>query len=137
MRILHAVLAAFAIAFVLLVVTANRECAPEYFQRGDVLALIGLAVVYAILLVWASGADTDPRRTVGSLSSVGLAALFILTASIPVLIAPVAVAGALRMPRSTAARWRALAAVPVVVVVTIWFPYLGQSGLTPDQFRCP
>lgn len=137
MRILHGVLAALAIAFVVLVVGANRECAPKYFQRGDVIALLFLAIAFALLLLWASADDDDRRRGVGAVSSAGLAALFLSTASIPVLVSPLAIAGAFRVPRSRVARWRVLALMPLAIVATIGLLYLGQSGITPDQFRCP
>ncbi len=137
MRTLHAVLAALAIAFMLIVMTANRECAPKYYQRGDVLALLGLSLLFAALLLWAASEDSDLRRSVGALSSAGLAALFFSTASIPLLVSPLAVAGALRLPRPSVARWRVVALIPVVIAVTIGLPYLGQSGMSPDQFRCP
>src|SRR5207244_2754457 len=85
----HAVLAALAGTFVALVVAANVGCAPKYFERADVLLMLALAVVIAVALAWAARADNDARRVLGSLSSAGVAGLFVGTASIPLLFAPV------------------------------------------------
>lgn len=137
MRNLHAVLAALATFFVLLVIGANRDCAPKYFQRGDVLLGLGLAAAYAAILLWSSLADDDRRRGIGALGSAGLATLFISTASIPVLAAPLAIVGVLRLPRSGATRWRVAGLVPVVVLATVGLLYLGVTSLTPEQTRCP
>lgn len=137
MRTLHAILAGLALSFFLIVVIANRECAPKYYQRGDVIAMLGLSIALAAGLLWGSSRDSDTRRSVGALSSAGLAALFFSTASFPLLVSPLAVVGALRLPRSASSRWRLLALVPVVVVVTIGLPFLGQGTMTPDQFHCP
>lgn len=137
MRTLHAILAALAIAFFLIVVIANRECAPKYYQPGDVIAMLALSIVFVGMLLWASLSDSDARRGVGALSSAGLGALFIVTASFPMLVSPLAIVGALRLPRSKPSRWRLLALLPLVILVTIGLPYLGQSTMTADQFHCP
>ena len=137
MRAIHLALALLATGFVLLIVLANRSCAPKYFQRGDVIVLLGLGVAYAVVLGWAYLGDTDRRRAVGATGSAGLAALFLSTASIPVLAVPIAIIGTLRLPRSVGMRRRILLAIPLIVLATFGVLVLGQSGLTPDQFRCP
>lgn len=121
----------------MLIVIANLSCAPKYFQRGDVIALLGLGIAYALILGWAYVGDTDVRRAVGSTTSAGAAALFLSTASLPVLAVPLAVIGAFRLPRSVGMRRWMLLAVPLIVLTTFGVLVLGQSGLTPDQFRCP
>ena len=136
LRAVHAILALLAAAFVALVVVANLGCAPKYFQRGDVIGLLALAVEYAVLLGWASLGDSDVHRAVGAASSAGLVAVFVSTASIPVVAAPLAIAGALRLPRARRPRMLLFVAYPVLIIATIAVPYLGQLGLTPDQFRC-
>lgn len=137
MRTLHCVLAILALAFVALIVGANLGCSPKYFQRGDVAALLGLAMIYAVLLAWAALSDTDRRRAVGAISSAGLAALFLSTVSIPVLAAPAAIVGAFRLPRSTPLRRRVLIALPGVILLTFAVVFLGSIGMTAEQFRCP
>jgi len=136
LRAVHAILAGLALAFVLLVVVANQGCAPKYLQRGDVIGLLSLAVEYGVLLGWASLGDSDVHRAVGAASSAGLAALFISTLSIPLLAAPLAIAGALRLPRARRPRALLFVAYPVLIFATIAVPYIGQLGVTPDQFRC-
>ena len=136
MRAIHIVLALLATGLVLLIVLANRSCAPKYFQRGDVIVLLGLGVAYALLLGWAYLGDTDKRRAVGATGSAGLAALFLSTASLPVIAVPIAVIGTFRLPRSVGMRRWVLLALPLVVLVTFGLLVLGQSGLTPDQFLC-
>ena len=136
-RRLHAVLALLALAFVALVVGANAACAPKYFQRGDVIALLVLAVGYALLLAWASLSDGDKRRAIGAASSAGLAALFLSTVSIPMLAAPLAIAGSLRLPRSATPRRLLILAIPAIVLLTFALPAAATFAMTPDQFRCP
>jgi hypothetical protein len=136
-RAIHLALALLAMGLVLLVVLANRDCAPKYFQRGDVIVLLGLGVAYAVVLGWAYLGDTDQRRAVGAAASGGLAALFLSTASLPVLAVPVAIIGTFRLPRSVGMRRWLLLALPLVVLVTFGLLVLGQSRLTPDQFLCP
>jgi len=126
-----------ALAFVAIVIVANRDCAPKYFQRGDVLALLSLTVLFAAALTWAGAGETDDRRGVGSLASVGLAAVFLSTASFPMLVAPIAVVGALRLPRGRAVRWGAAAALPVVVLAVWALVLVAQSTVAPAQFICP
>jgi hypothetical protein len=137
MRAIHLALAVLAAALVLLIILANLSCAPKYFQRGDVIALLGLGLVYAVVLGWAYFGDADGRRAVGSTGSAGLAALFLSTGSLPVLAVPIAVIGTLRLPRSIGMRRWVMLAIPLVVLATFGLLVLGQSGLTPDQFRCP
>jgi hypothetical protein len=137
MRAIHLALALLAAGLVLLIILANLSCAPKYFQRGDVIALLGLGVAYAVVLGWAYLDDTDGRRAVGATSSAGLAALFLSTASLPVLAVPVAVIGAFRLPRSIGMRRWVTLAIPLVVLATFGLLVLGQRGMTSDQFLCP
>ena len=136
-RTLHAVLAMLALALVVLIVAANLGCAPKYFQRGDVLGLLGLGVLYAVALARAALSDTDQRRALGAITSAGLAALFLSTASVPVLAAPAAIAGVFRLPRSAVLRRRVIIVLPAAVLLTVAVPSLGGLGMTADQFRCP
>lgn len=136
MRTLQAVVGLCALAFVVLVLVANRDCAPTYFERGDVLALLCLAVVFSGILAWASARDTDPRRSAGSLASAGVAAIFLSTASLPTLVAPIALAAALRLPRGAAPRLGTEIALPLVVLAALGLVLLGQTTV-PAQFRCP
>lgn len=136
-RMLHATLAVIAALFVALVIVANLECAPKYLERGDVRGLLGFGIAFSLLLAWASLGDTDRHRIVGALSCAGLTALFVSTASIPMLVAPVALVGAMRLPRLRSVRLGTAIAMPLVAVMTVAIPYLGQSGMSPDQFRCP
>lgn len=137
MRMLHAALAILALALVALIVGANMGCAPKYFQRGDVIALVALAVIYAVLLTWAALGETDDRRAIGAVSSAGLAALFLSTVSIPVLAAPAAIVGAFRLPRSSALRRWVIVAIPVAVLLTFAVVWLGALGVTTAQATCP
>jgi hypothetical protein len=118
-----------------LIVVANMSCAPKYFQRGDVIALLAIGLVDAVLLLGASTGESDARRLIGVTGSASAAALFLATASIPVLFAPVAIAGAFRLPK--AGRRRVIALIPLAIVGTAAFLVLGQSVVTADQFRCP
>ena len=137
LRVVHAVLAVLGLAFILLVVVANAGCAPKYFQRGDVIAGLALAMEYAVLLAWASLGDSDGQRAVGALSSAGLGAVFVSTASVPLLAAPLAVIGAFRLPRLRRPRWSVIVGLPIVIVASYGVPHLAALGLSPDQFRCP
>lgn len=136
-RALHTGLAIAAFALVVLVVVANASCAPTYFERGDVRALIGLGVAFALLLAYASRGDSDAHRAVGAASSAGLAALCFSTASIPVLVVPFALIGAVRLPHLAPLRAATIVTLPIVAVAAFMLPYLGQLGMTADQFRCP
>lgn len=120
-----------------LIVSANLGCAPKYFQRGDVVALLGLAVIYAVLLARAALADTDDRRAIGAVSSAGLAALFLSTVSIPVLAAPAAIVGVFRLPRSSTLRRWVIVALPLIVLLTFAVVFLGALGVTSAQATCP
>jgi len=135
-RAIHLALALLATGFVLLVIGANLACAPKYFQRGDVIVLIGLGVAYALVLGWASRSDTDTSRAVGATGSAGLAALFLSTGSVPVLAVPIAIIGIFRLPRSAGVRRWVLLALPLIILVTAGLLFLGQRGMTPDQFVC-
>jgi len=131
------VLALLALALVVLIVGVNMGCAPKYFQRGDVSGLLGLAIIYAALLAWAALGDTDQRRGVGAVSSAGLAALFLSTVSVPVLAAPAAIVGALRLPRSSALRGGLIIALPGIVLLTFAVVFVGALGVTSAQATCP
>ncbi|MEA2661294.1 MAG: hypothetical protein QOH08_866 [Chloroflexota bacterium] len=125
------------LGLVALVVTANLGCAPKYFGRGDVIALLVIGIIDAVLLLGASSGDSDVHRAVGVGSSASAAALFLSTASIPILFAPIVIAGAFRLPRSTRLRVAVLLVIPIAVVATAGLLILGQSLVSADQFRCP
>jgi len=124
-------------ALVALVVGANLGCAPKYFQRGDVIALLAIGVLDGILLLGASSGDSDMHRVVGMAASASAATLFLSTVSIPVLFAPVAIAGAFRIARSGRLRAIGLFAIPGAIVGTAAIVFLGELLVTADQFRCP
>jgi len=96
-----------------LVVAANLGCAPKYFQRGDVIAMLVIALIDAILLLGAASGDSDTHKTVGMAAAVSAAMLFLFTASIPVLFAPVAIAGAFRLPLARGPKTRAFVLMPL------------------------
>ena len=125
------------LGFVALVVTANLGCAPKYFGRGDVIAGLAIGVLDAVLLLGASSGDSDAHRAVGVTGSASAATLFVMTFSIPVLFAPLAIAGAFRIPRSRAARWQVLLLIPLAIIATAGLMVAGQSFVSADQFRCP
>jgi hypothetical protein len=125
------------LGFVALVVTTNLACAPKYFGRGDVIAGLAIGLIDAVLLLGASSGDGDAHRSVGAPASASAATLFLMTLSIPLLFAPLAIAGAFRIPRSRASRWRTLLLVPVAILATVGLVVLGQSFVSADQFRCP
>jgi hypothetical protein len=99
--------------------------------------MLAAATMLALLLAYAASADDDRRRLTGAASSAGLMALFLTTASFPMLVAPVALIGVLRLPRSRSPRLLMLVLAPLVAVVAVAVPFVGQAGMTPDQFRCP
>lgn len=137
MRALQWVLVAFALAFLTLVIVANRGCAPKYFQRGDVIALLLLSLVFAVALAWSAAGDADLRRSAGSLASAGLAAVFLSTVSLPMFVAPLAVVGAMRLPRDRVLRLRTEIALPLVVLGVWALETFGQSTVAPERFICP
>jgi hypothetical protein len=100
LSVVQCVAGALCLGLVGLIVVANLGCAPKYFQRGDVIALLAIGLVDAVLLLGASAGDSDAHRSLGVAASASAAALFLATASIPVLFAPVAIAGAFRLPKA-------------------------------------
>jgi len=98
--IVQQIVGVLCLGVVALIVVANLGCAPKYFQRGDVIALVVIGLVDAVLLLGASSGDTDTHRAVGVGASASSVALFLSTASIPVLAAPLAIVGVFRLPRS-------------------------------------
>jgi hypothetical protein len=124
-------------ALVALIVAANLGCAPKYFQRGDVIALLALGLLDGILLLAASSGDCDTYRVMGVAASASAATLFLATASIPVLFAPVAIAGAFRIARPRRLRAIGLVVIPCAIVVTAATVFLSEALVTADQFRCP
>jgi hypothetical protein len=132
LRSLHRVLGWLCLAFIALLVVANTvlSSAPGglgYFKRGDVAAWLGLAVVLAVVLLWASAGDTDRRRTIGSIAAGTMTGLFLGTVSIPVLAVPLSVIGCFRLPQSRSARIALLVLVPLGAVVGVALPYIGRS----------
>lgn len=132
---LHRVLGALCLALVGLMVVANTivHSAPGglgYFKRGDVAATLGLAVILATVLFWASVGDTDRHRAFGSIAAGAMTGLFLGTISLPVLAVPLSLIGCFRMPVSRSMRWALLLLVPLAVVVGVALPYLGRSLTT-------
>ena len=135
--VVQQIVGVLCLALVALIVLANLGCAPNYFQRGDVIALLAIGAVDAVLLLGASSGDSDTHRAIGVGASASAVALFLSTASIPVLFAPLAIAGAFRIPRSRGLPWRALLLIPVAILATAGLVVFGQSFVSADQFRCP
>jgi hypothetical protein len=125
------------LALVGLIVVANLGCAPKYFQRGDVIALLAIGLVDAVLLLGAASGDSDTHRSVGVGASVSAGMLFLFTASIPALFAPIAIAGAFRSPHGGGRRLRALLLIPAAMFATVALLLLGQSFVSASQFTCP
>jgi len=135
--IVQQIVGVLCLGLVALVIVANLDCAPKYFQRGDVIALLAIGVVDAVLLLGASSGDSDTHRAIGVGASASAVALFLSTVSIPVLAAPLAVAGVFRMPRSHGLRWRVLLLIPMAILATAGLVVIGESFVSADQFRCP
>ncbi len=125
------------LGFVALIISANLGCAPKYFTRGDVIALVAIGLVDAILLLRASMGDDDTRRALGVTVSISAATLFLATVSIPALFAPLAIAGAFRLPRSRRLRSTLLLVIPAAIVATAGVIFIGYGFVSADQFRCP
>jgi hypothetical protein len=124
-------------ALVALIVAANLGCAPKYFQRGDVIAGLAIGLLDGVLLLGASSGDSDTHRVAGVAASASAATLFLATVSIPVVFAPVAIAGAFRIPRPGRLRAIGLVAIPLAIVVTAATIFLSEALVTADQLRCP
>jgi hypothetical protein len=135
--IVQQIVGVLCLGLVALIVLANLGCALRYFQRGDVIALLAIGVIDAVLLLGASSGDSDVHRAIGAGASASAVMLFLSTASIPVLFAPLAIAGAFRIPRSRGLRWRVLLLIPVAILATAALEVIGQSFVSADQFRCP
>jgi hypothetical protein len=135
---LQRIVSVLCLGFVALIIAVHQDCAPKYFQRGDVLALLGIAALDAVALLWATAFDSDGHRAAGAVacaSAIGLAAS---TFSVPVLLIPlVLLAGLRRLPRSRTLRTVLLLAMPLALVLTGALPYLGQMLVSADQFHCP
>jgi len=124
-------------ALVALIIAANLGCAPKYFQRADVLALLVIGLLDGVLLLGASSGDSDTHRVVGVAASAGAATLFLATVSIPVLFAPLAIAGAFRLPRSGRQRIAGFVAIPFGIIGTAALVYFCQGLVSASQFICP
>lgn len=131
LRKLHGVLGVLCLAFVGLVIVANTVVHSAgglaYFMRGDVAAMLGLALVLALVLFWASSGDSDRHRALGSIASATMTGLLLGTVSIPVLAVPLSVVGCFRLPESRAARVALVVLVPLGAVVGVALPYVGRS----------
>jgi hypothetical protein len=134
--IVQQIIGVLCLGLVALIVAANIGCAPKYFQRGDVIALLAIGVIDAVLLLGASSGDSDAHRAIGVGASASAFALFLSTVSIPALFAPLAIAGTFRIPRSHGLR-RMLVLIPVAILATAALEIIGQSFVSADQFRCP
>lgn len=137
LRVVQQIAGVLCFALVALIVAANLGCAPKYFQRSDVIALLAIGLLDGILLLGASSGDSDTHRDVGVAASASAATLFLATVSIPVLFAPVAIAGAFRIARSGRLRAIGLIAIPCAIIGTAAVIFLGELLVTADQFSCP
>lgn len=135
MRTYQRGLAVVCLLYVILVVGANVECAPKYFERADVIVLLVGATSLGIALFWASLADNDADRVTGSLASAGLAGLM-LQPDFVIAIVPLAIVGALRLPRRTALRVSISLAAPLVLLAAAAAPYVGEGYVRPEQLLC-
>ena len=63
LAVVHQIVGVLCLGFVALVIVANLSCAPKYFQRGDVIALLAIGLADAVLLLGASWDDSscNPR----------------------------------------------------------------------------
>jgi hypothetical protein len=136
LRVVQQIAGVLCFGLVALIVAANLGCAPKYFQRGDVIAGLAIGVLDGILLLGASSGDSDTHRVVGVAASASAATLFLATVSIPVLFAPIAIAGAFRIPRTGRLRAIGLIAIPCAIAGTAAVVFLGTLLVTADQFRC-
>ena len=137
LRVAQQIAGVLCFGLVALVVAANLGCAPKYFQRGDVIALLAVGVLDGVLLLGASSGDSDTHRVLGVAASASAATLFLATISIPALFAPIAIAGAFRIARTGALRAIGLIAIPCAIAGTAAVVFLGELLVTADQFRCP
>jgi len=135
--VVQQIVGVLCLGLVALIVVGNLGCVPKYFQRGDVIALLAIGMIDAVLLLGASSGDSDAHRAIGAGASASATMLFLSTASIPVLFAPLAITGAFRIPRSHRLRWGVLLLIPVVILATAGSVVFGQSFVSADQFRCP
>jgi len=137
LRVAQQIAGVLCFGLVALVVAANLGCAPKYFQRGDVIALLAVGVLDGVLLLGASSGDSDTHRVLGVAASASAATLFLATISIPALFAPIAIAGAFRIARTGPLRAIGLIAIPCAIAGTAAVVFLGELLVTADQFRCP
>lgn len=137
LAVVQQIVGVLCLCFVALVIVANLSCAPKYFQRGDVIALLAIGLADAVLLLGASWDDSDVHRFVGSAASASAAALFLSTISIPALAAPLALAGVLRLPRSRTVRIRLAVGILLAILLTVGLVALGLSFVSAEQARCP
>ncbi len=126
MQQLDALLGLLALGFIALLVIANFGCGPNYLKRADILAWVGLSLVLAILLFWAASDDRDRNRIGGSAAAGAFAGVWLGTVSLPVLIAPLAIIGWFRLPRTGWTR----AAVAVLIPIG---PHLRRGVAVPRQ----
>src|SRR5438067_8553413 len=125
------------LGLVALIVAANLGCAPKYFERADVVALLLVALIDGVLLLGASSGDTDMHRLIGAGASASAVALLLATVSLPALAAPLAIVGAFRVPRPGPLRSDARAVIPGAIVATAALLF-GAYALVPGaQLRCP
>lgn len=136
LRVVQVVCAALCLAFVALVVVANMGCAPSYFQRGDVAAMLLVALVLAATLLWATSADSDLRRSTGSAACGAMTGLFLGTVSIPVIAVPLSILGCFRLPRSGRARAGLAVLVLAAAVAGLALPYVTRDLMGVTQFTC-
>ena len=125
------------LGLVALIVAANLGCAPKYFQRADVIALLLVALIDGVLLLGASSGDSDTHRVIGVGASASAVALLLATVSLPALAAPLAVAGAFRMPRPGSVRSVGAAVAAVAILGTAGLLFGAYALVPAEQLRCP
>jgi hypothetical protein len=125
------------LGLVALIVAANLGCAPKYFQRVDVIALLFVALVDGVLLLGASSGDSDTHRVIGVGASASAVALLLATVSLPALAAPLAIAGAFRLPRPGQLRSVVPAVIAFAIVATAGLLFVAYTLVPAEQLRCP
>lgn len=138
LRVLHAALGVACLAFMGLLVAANAisGCRPEFLLRPELVAWISLAFVLAVALFWASRADDDRHRLVGSTASGAVTGLMLGTVSIPMVVVPLSIVGCFRLPRSGGARVALTVLVLLAAALAAALPYAARGLLAASEHAC-
>ena len=127
-------LAAAALAVLLAIFAFNLSCAPTYYLRADVIAIAIVISGIVITLLWAGTRETEGSRVASVAGSAAL--LTVLTYTLP-LATPLALPGAVRVPKSHSATVVAALLAILAVLLARGLPAAGQFLMTGAQFLCP